>query len=784
MPYFPQLTQKSAQQAVTAIFRGLNRAEEIADGEFAREMNLSTREYPMLCPRKPRGMGLSISAAYHGMMEKNGKLVTIEGTAVKYGGTTVGITVSEAAAMLPKRLVGMGAYVLIFPDKKYFNSVDLTDCGSIEAEYESEGDITFSLCRLDGSDFGKVTESREAPENPENGDYWYDTGSTPRQLMMYSSTYGAWQAIQTMYIRISAEGIGESIKAGDTVEISGISIDAYDPEPETRDAGPESHILVYDADADALDALTVTYEPAQKGTGIPHEYNERRFIGQTGCTVYISPTANEGDAETVAADWETAAGTLYGWQYDAIAGKAKKTWEHIASYKHSTDSATISGKKWLSSRDEYTEGGEPSDGAEVVYELATPTEYTLTAETPETTRGTNHIWADAGLTEITYAYYDPDYASAKEQAEGLNGSQYVYDSGEDWITVVGALDENVTQSSGKITVSRKCPDMEFIIESGNRLWGCHYGPDSTGQALNEIYACKLGDFRNWRVYQGISTDSYTVSIGSDGPFTGAAAYGGMPMFFKRDCVHKIYGSVPKNFQVMTTQMPGVQRGSGDSIAIVDGAMYYLSDSGVMAYDGSYPVKVSGALGDTPMGSGRGGALGNRYYLDAQRDNERHLYVYDGRLGIWHEEDTQGVLAFAPMDNDLYMMHEHRINTVNGSAGESEGDIYWFAETGLQGWEQYSRKAIGAADAKYISRFFIRAAMPEESTIKCSVQYESSGKWTEKMNIVNYSGETASRLMPVYPKRCDHMRMRLEGTGEIKVHSIIRTISSGGDGKRG
>ena len=74
--------------------------------------------------------------------------------------------------------------------------------------------------------------------------------------------------------------------------------------------------------------------------------------------------------------------------------------------------------------------------------------------------------------------------------------------------------------------------MDFVIESGNRLWGCRYGKALNGETVNEIYASKLGDFRNWYCFAGISTDSYTASVGTDGAFTGAVTYMGRPIFFK------------------------------------------------------------------------------------------------------------------------------------------------------------------------------------------------------------------------------------------------------------
>ena len=57
--------------------------------------------------------------------------------------------------------------------------------------------------------------------------------------------------------------------------------------------------------------------------------------------------------------------------------------------------------------------------------------------------------------------------------------------------------------------------MDYLTECDNRVWGC-------SNKENVIYACKLGDPTNWFSYRGIAEDSYAVTVGSDGSFTGAA----------------------------------------------------------------------------------------------------------------------------------------------------------------------------------------------------------------------------------------------------------------------
>mgnify|MGYP000180684533 CR=1 FL=1 len=91
----------------------------------------------------------------------------------------------------------------------------------------------------------------------------------------------------------------------------------------------------------------------------------------------------------------------------------------------------------------------------------------------------------------------------KEQIDALNTSMLIksIDEKENWIVVTAILDNVVTQSTGTVKLERVAPIMDFVIESNNRLWGCRYGLNNEGKIVNEIYACKQGDFKNWFVYQ-------------------------------------------------------------------------------------------------------------------------------------------------------------------------------------------------------------------------------------------------------------------------------------------
>ena len=67
----------------------------------------------------------------------------------------------------------------------------------------------------------------------------------------------------------------------------------------------------------------------------------------------------------------------------------------------------------------------------------------------------------------------------------LNSAHALWGCTDDYIIITGILDEVTTQTAaqGAITVSRKMPTMDFIVESNNRLWGCRYGVANNGYTV-------------------------------------------------------------------------------------------------------------------------------------------------------------------------------------------------------------------------------------------------------------------------------------------------------------
>ena len=274
-----------------------------------------------------------------------------------------------------------------------------------------------------------------------------------------------------------------------------------------------------------------------------------------------------------------------------------------------------------------------------------------------------------GTRILTGAYHDP---GASNREEGRN----------DYLIFPGLLPDSYEieltwHDQSFLEITRNVPEMDFVVEAGNRLWGCR-----CGDGVNELYGSKLGDFRNWFSFEGLSTDSYRVARGHDGPYTGAAVLGGCPLFFRADCVEKIYPAAGGDHGVVTVSLEGIEAGSARSAVVIRDRLYYKSPGGVCCYNGTLPVRVSQALGETPYHDAVAGARGSRYYvslLDPQ--NQPHLFVLDTETGLWYREDGTRALTAWSRGELLYLLTALGGSLTCVGAAQDSRNVSWWAETG-------------------------------------------------------------------------------------------------------
>lgn len=171
---------------------------------------------------------------------------------------------------------------------------------------------------------------------------------------------------------------------------------------------------------------STTYEPYENACPI---------TGHTGLTISQSGQDTSNPTDT-AIDWSATAGTVYGGTLDVTTGALTVTHGYIASYA----GETLPGA-WLSSLDEYTPGGTPTTGAQVVYELASALSYSLTGVAFVTLLGENNFWADTGDVTVVYP---------------AGGASLVNPTGfpaKPMITVHGSSSGTVTIGTETVTIS-------------------------------------------------------------------------------------------------------------------------------------------------------------------------------------------------------------------------------------------------------------------------------------------------------------------------------------------
>ena len=568
--FFPKLAVPTQNRVTVSRFLGYDRRNGGELGCFEKMENLTSDGFPALTVRKKRALLTTLNRP-NGLTSKD-CLIWVDGSTLYINGESTELVLQNNE----KQLIGMGAYLLIWPDKLYINTCDLSDWGSLENRVETSGSTVMWLCRSDGTMWQDYVTGTEAPEE---AGLWLDTSVTPYVLKQADDN--GWVAVDDVCVMISATGIGTGFSAGDGVTISGCDDDE------------------------------------------------------------------------------------------------------------------------------------------------------------------------------------------------MNGSFVLLSADTDYLVVQGMVEGVITQTT-PICVKRSVPEMDFVVECGNRLWGCKYGIVD-GRAVNEIYASKLGDFKNWNCFAGLSTDSYVASRGSDGPFTGAAACLGSVLFFKENCMERVYPDAAGAHQIVTMACSGVQKGSHRSLAVVDGTLFYHGMGGICAFDGSLPVTVSQPLGDVRYGNAVAGCFEGKYYAALQsEDGNRHLFVYDTRRKLWHREDELQVKYFTQCDGQLYALAaDGRLWAMQGDGQEKEAAVSWMAETGELG--------LNTPENHYLERLQL-CLRPEEGADVCAgISYDEGATWQTQGQMVGQQGRVRECLLHIRPKRCSHFRLRLQGTGGCTLYSVSSVYEKGSDG---
>lgn len=315
-------------------------------------------------------------------------------------------------------------------------------------------------------------------------------------------------------------------------------------------------------------------------------------------------------------------------------------------------------------------------------------------------------------------------------------------------------------TANDFAIKRNIPHLDFICEKDNRLYGVN-------NSEKTIYVSALGDPTNMYTYEGVSTDSFAVAVGSEGDFTACCKYGEAVLFFKEDMLYKLVGSSPLDFALYSYNVAGVEAGSEKSCVVINEVLYYKGRQGVYAYTGGVPVLISECFGERRFSEGVGGTDGRYYYLSViDEEKKPYLFTYDTRTQLWLIEENVRCVDFARTRDGLYYAGEDGCVYAVGS-GQPSGE--WLAR-----WAPIYELIDGK---RSYSRILVRVSLPRGSYIIVKIRCDG-GEWREAGKIVGKTEAVVPIRIPI--NRCDKFELELSGKGECTILDIMREFYVGSE----
>ena len=326
-----------------------------------------------------------------------------------------------------------------------------------------------------------------------------------------------------------------------------------------------------------------------------------------------------------------------------------------------------------------------------------------------------------------------------------------------------ATENPTTSEDGEVqgvNIKRTVPDLDFICESNYRLWGTHE---------NTIYSSKFSDPFNFKVFDGLSSDSYAIEVGSEGAFTGCIPYSTHICFFKENTLHKLYGTKPSNFQITTVNVYGVQSGSEKSMQIVNEQLLYKGVGGVYAYTGGVPELISEKFGNNRYSEAVACCDGEKYYISMKQGDTWQMFAYDVLKNIWLREDNTHAVDMTFYDGYVfYLDATGGLYYIDKNA--DRGDIEWGA--------RFCTMHETINERKGYSKFHMRMALSAGAWIAVDIKTDNDLQWKQVYTTHNEKAKTVS--IPIIPTRCDSIDIRLRGKGKCTVKAFIREFTVGSD----
>ena len=694
-------------------FGGLNKTNGAEANEYIDCTNLSTESYPALSSREPReeiGTGTDI-------YEVDGNLVRTDGNDLYWNDTLIG-GVKEGR----KQFALINTKLCIWPDAIYIN-INTHEVFPMAAKVTSNAQIT------DGETMtlsGDVTEYGEQFVNAGYVTLYKDLAWVDGKWS-YSDRIIINTATKTL--TVGWYFIGMQILTSNSQNYTPTTYTQYGKITAATLTDSENQFYTY------------SYEmyDHSKGAGLTGIFEAGDGVSITGSTLYANNKENviiesvrdsalkfQEDSFIPVARYQNLTADLAAGTYLFTVTAAASVGTYVKTQKKATVSRTLR-------------------AGEQIY-------YIQTGTTTSTTQ-----WGTETLKTYTFYVYDPELKTFEEiPSTAISGST----SGLTEFTIEGVY-EGTAES---LTVERKIPKMDYICEHNNRLYGV--SNSETGKVYNAltkkyetassrtIFASALGYPTRFYSYEGLSTDSYAVSVSGSGDFTGIAEYSSSVLAFKEDMMYRLTGDYPAEYYLRNYKVDGVKKGAGLSIVTINEVLYYLGLRGVMRYAGSTPSLVSYNLGLEKYEFGAAGRDRMRYLISLKGDTQK-TYCYDTIHGLWSCWDEEEATSIVRSGEDAKICAGGKIYKT-GSGTET---VTWSALFAQTNESTFYKKRIR----------YVRLDADVQGTLK--LEYKANDNdWQELGTIENKTGRKI-HAFPVDAKREDRMQLRISGTGELILYAI-------------
>ncbi|WP_318626886.1 hypothetical protein [Paenibacillus polymyxa] len=364
-----------------------------------------------------------------------------------------------------------------------------------------------------------------------------------------------------------------------------------------------------------------------------------------------------------------------------------------------------------------------------------------------------------------YEYSNSDDNRLWDAAIFFDGSKMYF--------IDGALQLSQYDGSSLTTITAAPGSSSFLATHSNRF----YLANKNDNLLSFSGLRDAGDWTSTDEYVG--TGKITVETPDGEKPTGLTAFSNHVILFKKYTMHKLFGEDSTNFNM--TQPYGVGCISDRTIVPTRDSLYWLGSDGFYDYmGGAAPTKISDPIKNyisqinlTYAHHCVAGTDGRFIYLSlvtgtATRPNITLKYDIQG--GRWWPMSFVATSYYLEGQTLYFGTSEGRIMKM-GAVDFNGSAINWFIE--LKPFSEDDETI-----RKTINRLFVVADIEPGSTLNVAYAGGTEGDtWNQVYTSSNGTGAIQSIRIPVIVHTPETWyRLKLYGTGKVKIHRIIREVS--------